>query len=78
MKKFSVLIAKRHATSISLEEDFYDALTNIAKEKNIPLSTLITEIDKTRSTENLSSALRLYILKNLQEKLKNYTSKNQI
>lgn len=70
MKKFSVIIAKRHATSISLEEEFYLALAAIAKEKNIPLNELITEIDSTRETENLSSALRLYVLKNLQQKLK--------
>lgn len=70
MKKFSVIIAKRHATSISLEEEFYQALTDIAKEEEIPLNELITEIDSTRETTNLSSALRLYVLKNLQQKLK--------
>ena len=69
MRKFSVIIAKRHATSISLEEEFYQALTDIAKEQNIPLNELITEIDSTRKTTNLSSALRLYVLKNLQQKL---------
>lgn len=69
MRKFSVIIAKRHATSISLEEEFYQALTDIAKEQNIPLNKLITEIDSTRKTTNLSSALRLYVLKNLQQKL---------
>ena len=75
MKKFSVLIAGRHATSISLEEEFYQALNAIAKREKIPLSTLITEIDKTRETENLSSALRLYILKDLQEQLNTLLSK---
>ncbi len=70
MKKFSVIIANRHATSISLEEEFYDALSRIAAEQNIPLNQLITNIDNTKETPNLSSALRLYVLKNLQEKLK--------
>jgi predicted DNA-binding ribbon-helix-helix protein len=70
MKKFSVIIAKRHATSISLEEEFYQALTDIAKEENIPLNELITEVDSTRQTANLSSALRLYVLKKLQQKIK--------
>ncbi len=70
MKKFSVIIANRHATSISLEEEFYDALNQIATEKNMHLNQLITEIDSTRKTPNLSSALRLYVLKNLQEKIK--------
>lgn len=70
MKKFSVVIAHRHATSISLEEEFYDALVALAKEQNIPLNALITQIDNTRTNENLSSALRVYILKSLQQKLK--------
>lgn len=69
MKKFSVVIAGRHATSISLEDDFYQALLQLAKEKNMPLNALITQIDCTRSVANLSSAIRLYILKDLQQKL---------
>ena len=70
MKKFSVIIANRHATSISLEEEFYEALSQIATERNIHLNQLITDIDNTRKTPNLSSALRLYVLKTLQEKIK--------
>lgn len=64
MKKISVLIANRHATSISLEDEFYQVLLNIAAQKKIPLSALITEIDENRDTScNLSSAIRIYILK---------------
>ncbi|MBP5698456.1 MAG: ribbon-helix-helix domain-containing protein [Alphaproteobacteria bacterium] len=70
MKKFSVLIAHRHATSISLEEEFYQALVDISKERNITLSALITEIDEQRTAPNLSSAIRIYILKTLKQKLK--------
>jgi predicted DNA-binding ribbon-helix-helix protein len=62
MKKISVLIAGRHATSISLEDDFFAALTQIAGAQNISLNQLITEIDNNRKIENLSSAIRLYIL----------------
>lgn len=69
MKKFSVLIAGRHATSISLEEEFYQALVAIASKRNMPLSKLITEIDETRTTANLSSAIRIYILKTLQQEI---------
>ena len=69
MKKISILIAGRHATSLSLEEEFYTALVNIAKEKNTTINRLVTEIDKERTTANLSSAIRIYILKTLQEKL---------
>ncbi len=70
MKKVSVLIAGRHATSLSLEEEFYNALMAIAGEKNTTINQLVTEIDKERTTANLSSAIRIYILKSLEEKLK--------
>lgn len=69
MKKISVLIAGRHTTSLSLEVEFYDALVRIAQEKDIPLNRLITEIDRERTVPNLSSAIRIYILKTLQKKL---------
>lgn len=62
MKKISVLIAGRHATSISLEDDFYAALLQIATAQKISLNQLITKIDSSRETENLSSAIRLYVL----------------
>lgn len=70
MKKYSVIIAKQHATSFSLEEEFYAVLQQIAKKQNIPLNSLITKIDNSRTTTNLSSALRLYILDYLLQKLK--------
>lgn len=72
MKKYSVIIAGQHSTSISLEEDFYQVLLDIAKEKNITPFALITEIDLARTTPNLSSAIRIYILKYLQDKLKQF------
>ena len=62
MKKISVLIAGKHSTSISLEEDFYNELLEIARKKNISINNLMTKIDKERKTNNLSSAIRLYIL----------------
>lgn len=69
MRKKSVLIAGRHATSICLEDEFFEALQFIAAEQNLSLNQLVTNIDKERSTSNLSSAIRLYILKYYQNKL---------
>ena len=69
MKKLSVVIANRHQTSISLEEEFLDALKSIAEEKKLSLNQLITEIDSMREHENLSSAIRVYILQHLQNQL---------
>ena len=66
MRKISVIIAGRHATSICLEEEFYEELKKIANNRNISLNALVTEIDKYREKENLSSAIRVYILKYLQ------------
>ena len=64
MHKYSVTIAG-HQTSISLEEEFWLGIKKIAREKNIPLNKLISIIDK-KQPSNLSSAVRIYVLKNLQ------------
>ena len=69
MQKKSVVIAGRHQTSISLEDEFYAELESIAKEKNMSINSLVTEIDSKREHENLSSAIRVYILKYLKEKI---------
>lgn len=66
MRKLSVIIANRHSTSISLEDEFLAELKKIAAERNLSLNQLVTEIDAEREKENLSSAIRVYILKQLQ------------
>ncbi|MBR2033760.1 MAG: ribbon-helix-helix domain-containing protein [Alphaproteobacteria bacterium] len=66
MRKISVIIAGRHATSICLENEFYEELKKIADAKNISINSLVTEIDSHRENNNLSSAIRIYILKYLQ------------
>lgn len=63
LKKHSVVIAG-HQTSITLENIFWSKLKDIARNDAKSLKALITEIDKTRTT-NLSSAIRVYILKRL-------------
>lgn len=62
MRKISVIIANRHSTSICLEEEFLEILKQIAEKKNISLNALVTEIDTNRTKDNLSSAIRVYIL----------------
>lgn len=68
MKKISVIIAGRHQTSISLEDEFWLELQAIAKEKSLTINQIVTEIDSIREHENLSSAIRVYILKHLKNK----------
>ncbi len=63
-KKRSIRIAK-HSTSLSLEAEFWDELKRIAKAQKISLNQLVSKIDEGRKG-NLSSALRLYVLKDLK------------
>lgn len=62
--KRSVVVAG-HQTSISLEEPFWSALAELARSRKQSLNSLVTEIDRDREG-NLSSALRVYVLKSLQ------------
>ncbi len=62
MKKLSVLIDARHATSITLEDEFETALKEIARIQNRSINDIISEIDRKRHHSNLSSAVRIYIL----------------
>lgn len=64
LRKRSVLIAG-HASSVSLEDAFWQELTKIADARGISLNRLITEIDQTRQG-NLSSAIRVFVLENKQ------------
>ena len=70
MIKISVLIAGQHATSISLEDEFFQEFINIAKEKNLSRNELVTIIDRERTVDNLSSAIRLYVLQYYKDKIK--------
>jgi len=58
--KRSVRIAG-HATSLSLEAEFWAALRTIARRRNLSLNRLVGSIDASRDG-NLSSALRVFVL----------------
>jgi predicted DNA-binding ribbon-helix-helix protein len=58
--KRSVRIAG-HATSISLEPAFWDALRDIANRRQVSVNALLSAIDAGRGG-NLSSAIRLFVL----------------
>lgn len=58
-----------HRTSVSLEEPFWRAFREIAKERNIPINVLAAEIDEMRGVESgLASAIRVYVLAYTQNK----------
>ena len=51
-----------HRTSLSLEPEFWKALNELAKSEGKSLASLAGEIDKTRGSRNLSSAVRVFLL----------------
>lgn len=53
-------------TSVSLEREFYDGLQEIAAHEKMSSSELIEQIDASRNTCNLSSAIRIFILRYYQ------------
>ena len=61
IKKRSIKIFG-HATSVSLEEEYWDALHQISAIQKKTIQDIIESLDPERTT-NLSSAIRLYILR---------------
>jgi predicted DNA-binding ribbon-helix-helix protein len=59
--KRSIVVAG-HKTSVSLEDAFWKALKEIADERGLTLSDLVSTIDTDRRQGNLSSAIRLFVL----------------
>jgi len=55
-----------HKTSVSVEDEFWKGLVETAKERGVSPSELITSINATRRHANLSSAVRLFVLKRYQ------------
>ena len=51
-----------HKTSVSLEDAFWNSLKEIAHTHGVTMSKLVAEIDNARQHNNLSSAVRLFIL----------------
>lgn len=58
-----------HATSISLEEPFWAELKTMAQAHGTSLASLVAEIDGRRGRTNLSSALRVHVLENVQARV---------
>src|SRR5262245_20717716 len=56
------VIRNGHKSSISLEDQFWAALREIAHRKDVAISTLVATIDHNRTTSNLSSAIRVFVL----------------
>jgi len=60
--KHSLAIAG-HRTSVSLERAFWEGLKQIAADRGQSLAALVATIDAERGEANLSSAIRVFVLK---------------
>ena len=65
MLKRSLTIAG-HRTSIALEPEFWEGLEALAVRRGMRLPALIEAIDRDRQGPNLSSALRIAVLRDAQ------------
>jgi predicted DNA-binding ribbon-helix-helix protein len=63
--KRSVII-DGHRTSLSLEPEFWAELKRLAAARSMSLAALIVSIDRSRGRDNLSSAVRVYVLNTLR------------
>ena len=59
--KRSIVVSGRK-TSVSLEDQFWNSLKEIARERNMTVAELVGAIDADRQHANLSSAIRLFVL----------------
>ena len=61
VSKRSIVIAGRK-TSVSLEDEFWNSLKEIAGQRGMTVAELVGAIDRDRKHGNLSSAIRLFVL----------------
>ncbi|MBI2717484.1 MAG: ribbon-helix-helix domain-containing protein [Rhizobiales bacterium] len=66
-RKRSLTVAG-HRTSLSLEPEFWEELQTRAAARKQPVSALVAEIDRSRGERNLSSAVRVWLLKRASSK----------
>lgn len=68
-KKHSLTL-RGHRTSVSLEDEFWAAFRSIAAEEDRAINELAAEIDEARGADcGLASAIRLFVLHDLQSRL---------
>ena len=61
------VVVKKRKTSISLEDDFWQGLHEIARSRRVSVSRLLTSIYADREFANLSTAIRLFVLRFFKE-----------
>ena len=67
LKRSIVLDGRK--TSVSLENEFWTGLREIAASQKIPLTTLLKQIHTGRGTNNMSSAIRVFLFNRVRAQL---------
>ena len=68
MRKRSVIL-QGHPTSVSLEDQYWAELKRMAAQSEMTVAALVERVDRERQESNLSSALRIAVLQDLQARL---------
>jgi predicted DNA-binding ribbon-helix-helix protein len=58
-----------HKTSVNLEDAFWDGFQLIAKKQGMTVSSLVATINSNRTSNNLSSEIRLFVLEHYRRKV---------
>jgi len=69
LRKHSIIISG-HASSVSLEPEFWDELRLIAERQGVSVNQLVSRIDSERSG-NLSSSIRVFVLNDIRSRVGN-------
>ena len=56
------IVVAGHRTSVRLEPTMWEALHEIARQRQTNLNELVTEIDRRRDASSLTAAIRVYIV----------------
>ncbi|MGB9044077.1 MAG: ribbon-helix-helix domain-containing protein [Pseudolabrys sp.] len=71
MKKTDVIkrsiFINGHKTSVSLENEFWQGLREIAEHDRTTVAMLVERIDRARNTCNLSSAIRVFVFNHFRD-----------
>ena len=65
------IVLNGHKTSVSLENEFWEGLRQIADAQKSKVSAMVQKIDRERTNRNLSSAIRIYVFNHFRERLAN-------
>ena len=65
-------------TSVSLENEFWNGLREIAQFKNTSVSALVDRINEERDNVNLSSAIRIFVYEHFQSRREQQENENII